>query len=281
MKRLRSLAANALVAAFVLAPDARLVSAGPGHGAMKPASTAPILRKCADPENLPYSDEHGAGFEDAIARTVADELGMRVETFWWAERRGFFRNTLGSGACDVVVGVPRGLEHPLTTNPIYSSSLAFVTLDDRHLDLHSLDDPRLAALSIGVPVVGDDGANPPPAAALARRRIIANVHGYPVYADRGRALPAAVEDVEKGVIDVAILWGPIAGAASRHSEARLRVTPIDEQQDGEQPLAFDISMGVKKGNRDLATRLEGALARRAGEIETILSRAGVPLRKVP
>jgi len=128
-----------------------------------------LLRVCSDPNNLPFSHRDRTGFENRLADLLADELGAEVRYTWWAQRRGFVRNTLKSKRCDVIMGIPSGFEAALTTRPYYRSSYVFVSQRARALKLRSLDDPRLRKLRIGVPLVGDDYANPPAVHALARR----------------------------------------------------------------------------------------------------------------
>src|SRR6185369_8390665 len=120
------------------------------------------LRVCADPNNLPFSNEKQEGFENRIAALVARELGMKVEYTWWAQRRGFLRHTLNAQRCDVVMGTPAHMEMLLPTRPYYRSTYAFVSRTDRHLALHSFDDKALRSLKIGVQLVGDDYTNTPP-----------------------------------------------------------------------------------------------------------------------
>src|SRR5918995_717015 len=149
------------------------------------------LRVCADPNNLPFSNQRGEGFENRIAELVARELGATLRYAWWAQRRGFVRNTLREDLCDLIIGVPAGYDPVLTTRPYYRSTYVFVSRRDRRLALTSLDDPRLRTLRIGVHLMGDDGANAPPAHALARRSIIANVSGYTIYGDYTEPNPPA------------------------------------------------------------------------------------------
>src|SRR4051812_30877951 len=139
------------------------------------------LRVCADPNNLPFSNQAREGFENALASLLAKDRGARLEYTWWAQRRGFLRSTLNAGACDVVMGVPPGLDGVRTTAPYYRSTYVFTTRRDRQLHLASLDDPRLRRLRIGVQMIGDDFANSPPAHALSARGLVANVVGYSVY----------------------------------------------------------------------------------------------------
>ena len=236
------------------------------------------LRICADPNNLPFSSQRTPGFENQIAEVLARELGATVAYTWWAQRRGFFRNTLKAGSCDVVIGVPVGLGVARTTAPYYRSAYAFVSRADRALAVHSLDDPRLRGWKIGVQLVGDIGTNTPPVHALARRGIIDNVAGYTVYGDYARTSPAAdvVRAVIDGRVDVALVWGPLAGGFARTSPVPLVVTPVDEADDAGLAMAFDIAAGVRRADAGLAAELDHALDRRRAEIERILDAWGVP-----
>src|SRR5207253_1835343 len=140
---------------------------------------------------LPFSNRRLEGFENRIGALIARELGAKVSYTWWAQRRGFFRNTLKAGLCDVVLGVPAGFEMAATTRPYYRSTYVFVTRRGRGLDVRSFDDASLRRLKIGVPLAGNDYANPPPAHALSRRGIVDNVVGYTLYGDYAAANPPA------------------------------------------------------------------------------------------
>jgi mxaJ protein len=242
------------------------------------AGPARVLRVCADPNNLPFSSARVPGFEDQIAGVLARELGATVAYTWWAQRRGFFRNTLKAGTCDVVIGVPAGLGMARTTAPYYRSAYAFVTRADRALAIHSLDDPRLRRVKLGVQLIGDDGANTPPVHALARRGIVDNVTGYHVIGDYAQDSPPAaiLRAVVDGAIDVAIVWGPLAGGFAARSKAPLVVTPLDQAFDDGLPMAFDIAVGVRRPDGALAATIDRALVARHAEIEAILDAWRVP-----
>ncbi len=237
------------------------------------------LRVCADPNNLPFSNQKGEGFENRIAAVVAAELGAEVRYTWWAQRRGFVRNTLSAESCDLIPGVPEGFEPVATTAPYYRSTYVFVTREDLDPPIASLDDPRLHRLKVGVHLIGDDYGNPPPVAALARRGIIRNVRGYSVYGDYRDPNPPArlVEAVAKGEVDVAIVWGPFGGYFAKREATPLRVLPVEEQADDGVPFTFAIAMGVRPGDSALATRVQQALTRRRAEVQAILRHYGVPL----
>jgi len=233
------------------------------------------LRVCADPNNLPFSDQAGSGFENELARLMARELGRPLEYTWWAMRRGALRSTLKAGSCDVVMGVPSSLEMVATSRPYYTSSYVFVSKLDRGLDISSFDDPRLRTLRVGVQLVGDDYANTPPVHALSARGISENVHGFSVLGDYGETVPAAgiLRAVETGDVDVAIVWGPLAGYFARTTPLKLTLTPA---ADGTWPMRFAMSMGVRRDDRARLTELNAFIARSQPRIDALLQRYGVP-----
>lgn len=252
--------------------------------AQEPAGARRVLRVCADPNNLPFSNERREGFENRLAELVARELGARLEYVWWAQRRGFIRNTLAAGECDVVFGVPSRFERVLATAPYLRSSYVFVSRDTISPPITSLDDPRLRSLRIGVHLIGDDYTNTPPAHALARRGIVRNVAGYTIYGDYREPNPPAriIEAVGRGEIDVAIVWGPFAGYFAPRERAKLRITPVTPASDGPAiPFQFDISLGVRRGNDSLRSELDAVLERRKEEIRAVLAQYGVPTVERP
>ena len=241
------------------------------------------LRVCADPNNLPFSNERGEGFENKIAKLIADELGATLSYTWWAQRRGFIRNTLNAGSCDLVTSTTNGIEMLRTTLPYYRSGYAFVTRQDGP-KVSSLDDPILHNLRIGIQLVGEDGANPPPAEALARRGIVDNVRGYLVYGDYRERNPAAaiMDAVAKGEIDVAIVWGPVAGYFAGRESVPLKVALVTPQNDGPRvPMVFDINMGVRRDDPTLRDEINAALSKLRPKIDAVLANYGVPRADLP
>ncbi|UWU91365.1 substrate-binding domain-containing protein [Bradyrhizobium sp. CB1015] len=242
------------------------------------------LRVCADPNNLPFSNSVGAGFENRLAVMVAQHLGRNVTYTWWAQRRGFIRNTLKAGQCDVVMGVPEGYDMAETTRPYYRSTYVFVTRQDRQIDLSSLLDPRLHDLAIGVHLIGGDGNNPPPAQALGQQGIVDNVRGYSIYGDYREANPPArlIEAVENGEIDVAAVWGPLGGYFAKGSPVPLTVTPIQDYEGfAPQQFQFAIAIGVRKGDHALRDRLNAFIDAHRSELASLLRSYGVPLVEQP
>ena len=210
------------------------------------------LRVCADPNNMPFSNEAGEGFENALAELLADELDARLTYTWWAQRRGFIRNTLNAGRCDLIMGVPADYELVDTTRPYYRSTYVFVYPSAAGLELRSLQDPRLRKLRIGVHLTGDDGANPPPVHVLGRLGIVDNVVGYMIYGDYREPNPPArlIEAVAAGDVDVAAAWGPLAGWFAGRVDVPLEVRPIaDAASYAPFPLEFSIAMGVRRAAR--------------------------------
>ena len=251
---------------------------GPMHASAAPLHPGP-LRVCSDPNNLPFSNQKLQGFENRIATLVARDLGTEVSYFWWAQRRGFVRNTLNAGKCDVIIGVPSSFELAATTRPYYRSTYVFVTRRDRHLDISSLDDPRLHSLKVGVQMIGDDYASSPPAHALANRGIVRNIVGYSVYGDYSKDSPPRriVEAVADGEVDVSAVWGPTAGFFIAKSRIPLVARPVTPQIDLPfLPFVFDISMAVRRSDTALRDRLNEIIQRRAAEIDAILREYGVP-----
>lgn len=237
------------------------------------------LRVCADPNNLPFSNRRLQGFENELAAMIAREMDATVRYTWWAQRRGFIRNTLNAGTCDVVMGVPSSFELALVTRPYYRSTYVFLSRRDRHLNVRSFDDPVLRDLKIGVQIIGDDYANAPPAHAFARRGITGNLIGYTVYGDYREDSPPAriVRGVAEGEVDLAVVWGPLAGYFAPRQPVPLDMVPVAPQIDLPfLPFVYDISMAVRRSDPALEEELDGILERKQPEIDALLDRYGVP-----
>jgi mxaJ protein len=241
---------------------------------------AAALRVCADPNNLPFSDRAGQGFENKIVGLIASDLGSTVDYTWWAQRRGYVRHTLKAGICDIWPGIASGAEMMTSTQPYYRSSYVFVTRADRGLRIASFDDPQLRKLVIGVQMVGEDAMNTPPAHALASRGIIQNVRGYMLYGDYRQPHPpsAIIDAVEDGDLDVAVVWGPMAGYFAALSSKPLTIEPVQPSRDvAGLPMAFYVSMGVRRGDNALLQRIDDSLERNHAAISAILADYHVPI----
>lgn len=249
-------------------------------GAARPAPDPAPLRVCADPNNLPFSNEKGMGFENHIALLLAHDMGTTAEFSWRPQMRGFVRKGLKQGACDVYMGVPANYGPLLTTTSYYRSTYVFVYRANGPVHVRSLDDRALHTLRVGVHMIGDDYQNTPPAQALASRGIIDNVRGYPLVGDYSRPNPQAriLEALERGEIDVAIVWGPFAGYFAKQMNAPFTIVPVVPAHDSSGELfAFDIAMGLRHSDTALARTLDTLLVRERPTIQKILSDYGVPL----
>jgi mxaJ protein len=238
------------------------------------------LTACADPNNLPFSNKAGQGFENKLAAMIASDLHAQLKYVWWAQRRGYVRNTLNEKACDFWPGIGSNVEMVATSRPYYRSTYEFVTRASSNLKGLTLDDPRLKRLKIGVQMVGNDASNTPPAHALAARGVIDNVRGYMLYGDYSSPNPPAeiVRAVERGDVDVALVWGPLAGYFAAQSPVPLRLKPATPWLANNQwPMQFDISVGVQNGNEKLLKEIDQVLRRRSSEIRKLLASYHVPV----
>lgn len=246
-----------------------------------PTGDAPpprVLRVCADPNNLPFSDGRGRGFENRIAAVLAGGLHARLAYYWWPERRGFVRNTLNAGRCDAVIGVPASYPLTLNTAPYYRSTYALVSRASRHYGLRSLDDPRLARLRLGAHFLGGK-AVPPPVVALAAHHVPAHVTSYSIFGDYSKPSPSAalISAVAADDVDVAMAWGPLAGYFARRSPVALDVVPLPPGSGAPgQPLDFPIAVGVRRSDTALRDAVQRVLDRRGPEIRRILDAYAVP-----
>lgn len=237
------------------------------------------LTACADPNNLPFSNRAGEGFENKLAQMIASDLHAKLDYVWWAQRRGYVRNTLNERSCDFWPGIGSNVEMVATTRPYYRSTYVFVTKQRDKLAGLTLDDPRLKQLKIGVQMVGNDQSNTPPAHALAKRGIIANVRGYMLYGDYREPNPPSeiLQAVQRGDVDVALVWGPLAGYFAARSPVPLRLEPVTPWlADMQWPMQFDISVGVQKDNQKLLKQIDEVISRRSGEIRKLLASYDVP-----
>lgn len=254
---------------FVFA-SAILVVASPLALLAAPART---LRVCADPDNLPFSNRAGEGFENHIAQLVARNLNANLSYEWQRMGRGFVREVLGKSRCDLLIGIPVGFPGVLTTAPYYRSGYVFVTRRDAASPT-SLDDQRLRQWKIAVQALDEEYS--PPATALARRRLQSTLVGFYTVGTGAAPMLRAVADHQ---VDVAIIWGPLAGFPVATKFARLfTLTPVSPEFDPPRlPLTFQIAMGVRKSDAALRDELQQFLNDHASEIQRILADYHVPL----
>ena len=271
-----------LAALGVLALAGTTAAAQPAPAPAAASTQAEVLRVCANPDNLPFSNLKQEGFENRIADLIAAEMRLPVAYTWHAQRRAFLRRTLNAGRCDLVMGAPVGLQRVATTAPYYRSSYVFVTRKDRKLGITSFDDAALKGLKIGVHAVGDDGDSPPPVYSLARRGLAPNIVGFKMWDDASVANPQGriIAAVATGEIDVAVVWGPFAGYFAKQQRAALDIVAVP-QDIPELPFDYAVALGVRTGDDAFKARIDAILAKRRVDIHRILTSYGVPLIDEP
>lgn len=231
------------------------------------------LRVCADPADLPFSNDKGEGFENKIADILAEELKVPVVYTWFPKAMGFIRMTLASKKCDLVIGWGQGDDMVLNTNAIYRSTSALVYKAGTGLDgVDTLADPRLKGKKIGV-VQGSSGGN-----YVAKYGLMGNMKGYRMMVDRRYENPTEemMNDIRSGEIDVGVQWGPLAAYWASRGGEKLVVVPLLKES-GAGKIAFRITMGVRNGDDAWKRKLNEIIAKRQGDIDKVLLDYGIPL----
>jgi mxaJ protein len=230
------------------------------------------LRVCADPNNMPFSNALRQGFENRIAELAANNLGAHLSYVWQRMGRGFVRDYLNNSKCDLLIGIPENYQPVLTTDPYYRSTYVFVTRRDQEPQIASFNSPGLRGLKIGVQVLDENYT--PPGEALARRGLQNEIYGFDTTGDEAESIVQAVIDRK---VDVAVVWGPLAGYFVRQHDKALQIAPVEPEVDPPGlPFTFAISMGVRKGNYGLRDQLNTLLTNHRKEIRAILDRYNVP-----
>ena len=232
-----------------------------------------VLRVCADPRNMPFSDEKGEGFENKLAELVAQKLGKSLAYTFYPQAPGFVRNTLGAYKCDVIMGYPQGNDIVQSTNPYYRTAYALVSRPGTGFDdVDTLEDPRLKGKHIGIV------AGTPPATLLAVNGLMANAKPYPLVIDTrfDSSAEAMMKDLAAGNIDVAVLWGPMAGYYAMKANPPMKVVPLTKEKSGPR-LAYYITMGVRGADQEWKRQLNRLITENQPAINGILSSFGVPL----
>ncbi|MEO6056493.1 MAG: quinoprotein dehydrogenase-associated putative ABC transporter substrate-binding protein [Gemmatimonadales bacterium] len=264
----RIAALAALTAAAAAAP-----AAAQRPGPMQPG----VLRVCADPDNLPSSNDKGEGFENKLATLIAGELNAKLEYVWYPTRRGYFR-ILNGGYCDLALEAPAGLDMAGATKPYFRSGYMFVTRQGSGFeDLASLGDPRLKKAKIGVNIYTSDAENSPPAMALSSHGVVGNLTGFSTFYDDQNRPEDIIKAVANKKIDVAIAWGPVAGYFAKQSPVPLVLKPLPTRDSvTEFPFQYDMGIAVRRRDKVFRDSLEVVLDRKRPEIEAILKEYGVP-----
>jgi quinoprotein dehydrogenase-associated probable ABC transporter substrate-binding protein len=244
-----------------------------GAAAQNPdLSNRRVLRVCADPNNLPFSDQKKDGFENRIAELIGATLGAKVEFTWFPQIIGFVRNTLRAHRCDLVIGTVAGDDSMETTDPYYFTTYVMFYRSDKGFGFTGLQDPRLARLRLGVV------SATPPSDLLVRHGLMANAKPYPLTVDTRVESPTRqmVEDLMAGKIDVGLLWGPIAGYYRAQGKLPLTIVPLADEP-GAAPMKYHIAMGVRAGEPEWRQRVNALIVKEQPRITAILRDYGVPL----
>ena len=232
-----------------------------------------VLRVCADSNNLPFTNEKQEGFENRLAEFLAGKLGKTVSYTYFPMVTGFVRKTLGEYRCDVILGYPQGDELVQNTNAYYRTAYAFVYKPGNGLDgLDAMADPRLKGKRLGIV------AGTPPGSIMARNGLMSRAKPYPLMVDSRYESPVQnmVKDLKAGEIDVAVLWGPIAGYYAKKSDVPLTIVPLLKEKKGSH-MAFRITMGVRASDQEWKRTLNKLIRENQKEIDAILLDFGVPL----
>jgi quinoprotein dehydrogenase-associated probable ABC transporter substrate-binding protein len=232
-----------------------------------------VLRVCADPRNLPFSNEKGEGFENKIAELFAAKLQKKLDYMYFPQATGFVRVTLGAHRCDVIMGFPQGDDLVQGTNPYDRTAYALIARQGSGLeDVDTLEDARLKGRHLGVI------AGTPPATNMAAAGLMVNTRPYPLMIDTrvDSSAEAMINDLNKGDIDAGILWGPMAGFYAKKSNPPLHVTPLVKETKGPQ-LVYRIGMGVRRADQNWKRQLNRLIGDNQGEINKILIDYGIPL----
>lgn len=258
----------------------RAAAAALSLGLAWPAASQPTelvsqsaFRVCADPANLPLSNEAGEGYENEIAELLADTLGRELQYTWYPMSSGFVRRTLLDQRCDVIIGYAQGDEMVLNTNHYYTSVYVLVTRAASDLaDVATLADPRLQGRAIGV-VAGS-----PPASHLARHGLLKDVRSYDLMVDTRIERPneEMLREVAEGRLDAGVMWGPIAAPLAQSYGDDLVVTPLIHET-GSPRLFYRITMGVRQGEDIWKRELNALISDLQPKIDAILQDYGVPL----
>jgi quinoprotein dehydrogenase-associated probable ABC transporter substrate-binding protein len=232
-----------------------------------------VLRVCADPRNLPFSNEKGEGFENKLAEFFAEKLQKKLDYVFFPQATGFVRMTLGAHRCDVIMGFPQGDDLVQGTNPYYRTSYALIAKQGSGLeDVDTLEDARLKGKHIGII------AGTPPATNMAIAGLMTNAKPYPLMIDTrlDNSAQAMIDDLAAGTIDVGVLWGPMAGFYAKRAAQPLHVTPLVKETTGPK-LVYRIGMGVRPADQNWKRQLNRLIQENQGEINKILLDFGVPL----
>lgn len=231
------------------------------------------LRVCADPDDLPFSNASGAGFDNRIAQVLGHDIHRPVIFVWARARRGFLRERFNKGACDALMGVPQGIKHVRTTVPYYRSSYVFVTRRSDHLQLARFDDPAIGRQRIGLQILEEDFS--PPSLPLIRSGHAAQFVGFDSFGMGGEDIVRAVADKRVGF---SVVWGPLAGYYASKQRVPLSLSVVQPSVDTSGiPFSFAMTIAVHNNDAALENELNTAIQKNQNRIHAILHAYHIPL----
>jgi quinoprotein dehydrogenase-associated probable ABC transporter substrate-binding protein len=230
------------------------------------------LRVCADPANLPFSNNKEEGFENKIAQILGKDLNLPVSYVWFPQVVGFVRNTLAAHRCDLIMGTVAGDEMVQTSNPYYYTSYVMLYRSDKGLSLTGIDDPKLQSLTVGVV------AGTPPTDLILKYKLADRMRSYALVVDTRFESPTheMIKDVADGKIDVGLLWGPIAGYYVRRDKLPITFVPL-KNEPGMPRMDYHIAMGVRPNEPEWRRQINAAIVKEHDAIVAVLKDFGMPL----
>jgi len=260
-----------------------LLVPGLARAQQRPQQLTPgVLRVCADPDDMPFSNQAGDGFENKMAEMLAAAWNSKLEYAWWPVRRGYFARGLNGRYCDMAMSAPTGLDVAATTRPYFRSAYVIVYRKDSGLNITSLGDPALKNLRIGVNLLNADAENTPPAMALSAHGVVGNLVGFATFYSDSLLRP---DDIINAVVDrrvdVAIVWGPLAGYFAAKAPVPLVLNLVESDSVSGIPFAFNISAATRRRDRALRDSLQTFLDTKAADIQALLRQYNFPLLPIP
>jgi quinoprotein dehydrogenase-associated probable ABC transporter substrate-binding protein/PQQ-dependent catabolism-associated CXXCW motif protein len=231
------------------------------------------LRVCADPDDLPFSNEAGEGFENKIAQLMAQRLGVQVEYTWYPQSMGFVRNTLHAQLCDLIMGTVTADELVQNSNPYYHSTYVMVVRNEDKERLAGFGSPDFATARFGV-IAGS-----PPADLLLRNGLMGRAQAYNLIVDTRVEKPnrQMLQDLRDGVVDVGLMWGPIAGYYLKRDNLPFTMTPLQSDPRSQLRMDFRIAMGMRQNEPQWKQQVNMLIRELQPEINRVLLDFGVPL----
>ena len=235
------------------------------------------LRVCADPNNLPYSNQELEGYENKIANLFAKKLGdIPVLYTWYPMTSGFVRRTLNAKTCDLIITFPAIHEFVQNSNPFFSSSYVMMTLEEKNINIKSLSDPIIKEKNYKIGIIHAT----PPTSHVAKNKLFEQAKFYLQAADPRKQKPWAdiTNDLVNGELDIAILWGPYAGYEAKLAKKKIKLVPLTkEEKVGRGTMVYRFTMGIRRNEPEWGKTINNLIKDNQSEINEILREYNIPL----